>query len=162
MLDRFYTILSETPSVKYKNQPITEHTITRIHKLLKTIFRQAVLWDCIDMNPADKIILPKCQYTKRNFLTMEKIDSLLQNAIDDLGMYLLIQLSFACSLRKGEILGLTWNDIDFKNHCININKALTVINKDYINILHNKELLCILPDRIIVPTKTCKLYYITN
>lgn len=157
MLDRFYTTLAETSSVKDPTQLITDHTIIRVHKLLKTIFRQAVLWDCMDINPADKIILPKCQYTKRNFLTMEEIDYLLQNATDDLGMSLLIQLSFACSLRKGEILGLTWNDIDFKNHCININKALTVINKDYINILHNKELLCILPDRIIVPTKTCKV-----
>ena len=157
MLDRFYTMLAEASSVKYPTQSITEHTITRIHKLLKTIFRQAVLWDCMNTNPAEKIILPKCQCTKRNFLTMEEIDTLLQNATDDLAMSLLIQLSFACSLRKGEILGLTWNDIDFKNHCILINKALTVINKDCIDILRKKELLCILPDRTIVPTKTCKV-----
>ena len=67
ILDRYYTTLSETSSVKDPTQLITNHTIIRVHKLLKTIFRQAVFWDCMDINPADKIILPKCQYTKRNF-----------------------------------------------------------------------------------------------
>ena len=157
MLDRFYTILAETTSVKDPTQFITEHTIARIHKLLKTIFHQAVLWNCMDINPTDKIILPKCQYTRRTFLTMEEIDILLQNTTDNLGISLFIQLSFVCSLRKGEILGLTWNDIDFKNNCILINKSLTVINREYIDILDKKELLCILPDRTIVPTKTCKV-----
>lgn len=88
---------------------------------------------------------------------MEEIDNLIQNAAEDFGLSLCIQLSFVCSLRKVEIFALTWNDIDFKNQCISINKELYVIKKEYINILQNKDIICIFPDRTTVPTKTCKV-----
>lgn len=41
-----------------------------------------------------------------------------------------INIALFCGLRNGEILGLTWNDIDFENKTISINKARAITDDD--------------------------------
>lgn len=36
-------------------------------------------------------------------------------------------IALFCALRKGEILGLTWNDIDYDNQTLDINKSRSYI-----------------------------------
>lgn len=46
------------------------------------------------------------------------------NKVEDIKYKTFFELLFFSGLRKGEILGLTWSDIDFVNNTININKAI--------------------------------------
>jgi integrase len=39
-------------------------------------------------------------------------------------------LAFAGTLRKGEILALTWEDVDFKNKSIQVNKTLSRVSRN--------------------------------
>ncbi len=44
--------------------------------------------------------------------------------VDNIQYKVFFELLFFTGMRKGEILGLTWNDIDFTNNTININKSI--------------------------------------
>ena len=136
-------------------QDSTPNKLVKIHKLLKSIFKQAVVWQCIDSNPTDYIIAPTAISEERNILTIEQIKFLLAHCENDTILSLSIQLSFACSLRKGEISALTWEDSDFDNATVQVNKELARINRNLISVLGEKEIVYIFPDRTKELLKTC-------
>ena len=62
-------------------------------------------------------------------------------------LYVAMNLSFACSMREGEILGLTWDmvhisdeDIKAENTYIDIQKELLRVSKRTIEILDKKDI----------------------
>ena len=71
---------------------------------------------------------------------------------DDDILALAINLSFACSLRMGEMLGLTWDCIDISeeslkenNAFIFVDKELQRVNKDVMEVLDNKDIIRVFP-----------------
>ena len=73
-------------------------------------------------------------------LSNEEIKRLLQNSGFSL-LGIAVHLAFAGSLRKGEILALTWSDVDFENGTIFINKTLKRVRKDAIQALDRNDIL---------------------
>lgn len=130
------------------------NTILKIHKLLKSIFKRACIWEYIEKNPVEMIVLPKVSTNQRCILSMEQISVLLESCKDDFILSLCIQLAFTCSLRKGEILALTWNDIDFDRGKLHITKELSRIDKTLIGELNRNDILYIFPSKTTIPTKT--------
>lgn len=59
-----------------------------------------------------------------NIWTIDEFN-LFINSIDDVYYKILFKLLFFTGMRKGELLALTWNDIDFNNNKIIINKSIT-------------------------------------
>nr|WP_325304575.1 tyrosine-type recombinase/integrase [uncultured Dysosmobacter sp.] len=121
-------------------QNLTPQMLTAIHKLLHSAFEQAVLWEYADRNPFHKATLPKSFPCTMKMLSNEEIKRLLQ----DCGFSLLgiaVHLAFAGSLRKGEILALTWSDVDFKSGTICVNKTLKRVRKDAIQALDRNDIL---------------------
>lgn len=93
-------------------------------------------------------------------LSSEEIKILLQNSRFSL-LGIAVHLVFAGSLRKGEIIALTWNDVDFKNGTIFINKTLKRVRKDAIQTLERDDILYQFPavfdeDRIVIVLKRLK------
>ena len=88
---------------------VSDKTIEKIIKLLRCAFKQAVRWEIIARNPFDNVILPKTEYAKRDIWTADMIRLALDKCTDS-KLYVAMNLSFACSLRMGEILGLTWGE----------------------------------------------------
>ncbi|MDR3766105.1 MAG: hypothetical protein Q3Y08_03585 [Butyricicoccus sp.] len=73
--------------------------------------------------------LPKAFPNTTEMLSNEEIRRLLQST----GFSLFggaVHLAFVGSLRKGEILALTWNDVNFKSGTIVVNKTLKRVRKD--------------------------------
>ena len=56
-------------------------------------------------------------------LSTDEIKTLLQNC-DNQILSIAVHLAFAGSLRKGEILALTWDDVDFQKGTISVSKTL--------------------------------------
>ena len=61
-------------------------------------------------------------------------------------------MAFACSLRAGELLGLTWDCVDISEEAINtdyasitINKELQRVTKDALKVLDNKDVFYVFP-----------------
>ena len=120
--------------------------IEKIIKLLRCAFKQAVRWEIIARNPFDNVILPKTEYAKRDIWTADMIRLALDKCTDS-KLYVAMNLSFACSLRMGEILGLTWEnvhisdeDIAADNAYVYIDKELTRASKRAIETLGEKDI----------------------
>ena len=131
------SVLTKSKSHTFSKK-ITNSMICEIHKLLKTAFNTAVTWDLIPVNPFKKVKPPRHYPEKREIWSIEQIQFALQKC-DDPILSLSIQLAFACSLRLGEILGLTWDnvhvsddDIASNNAYIYIDRQLSEIQKDCI------------------------------
>lgn len=76
--------------------------------------------------PTDGIVLPKGEKKEINILENDKIKIFLRAIIENrYGLAFLMALF--TGMRRGEILALTWGDIDFENKIINVNKTLNVI-----------------------------------
>ena len=99
---------------KLQSDPkISPSVMTNIHKLLHSAFEQAVLWECVTRNPFQKANVPKTFPSEIPMLSVDEIKTLIQNCETPM-LSIAIHLAFAGSLRKGEILALTWDDVDFQ------------------------------------------------
>lgn len=121
--------------------------ISRVHKLLKCAFGQALRLKLIKENPFALVDLPRSRYIQKSILTADQIKMLLNYcAEEDYQLYICINLAFACSMRLGEILGLTWNDVEIKSiednsSCVRVNKTLSRANYDTLKELNNKDVI---------------------
>lgn len=120
--DQFIRTLQKTKPVpinnrKQKNKYVTPCTIEKVVKLLKVAFKQAVKWEIVTRNPFENSIIPKVEHKPRDIWTVEEIQKAL-NYCTDGKLYIAINLSFACSMRLGEIIGLTWDNVDISNQAI--------------------------------------------
>ena len=134
VVDKYVQTLQKTPCVstktnKAKTEFVTNSTIEKIIKLLRCAFKQAVRWEMIGKNPFDNPILPKTQYKKRDIWDADTIRVAL-NQCEDSKLYIAMNLAFACSLRLGEILGLTWKNVHIEDEDIAADNAYIYIEAE--------------------------------
>lgn len=60
--------------------------------------------------------------------------------IKDSDYYLAFFITYQTGLRRGEVLGLTWEDINFENNTLTVNKALTKLHKSELVLSEPKTL----------------------
>lgn len=110
----------------------SDRTIKYQWQILSSILQQAVYWQVIPENPCKRVKAPKNTKDTNQGFTDSKIKYyneeqtlLLLDIIknEHLKYQVAFNIAIFCGLRNGEILGLTWNDIDLKNKTISINKA---------------------------------------
>lgn len=142
-------ILSNNHIEDYYNTLYDINLISRVHKLMKCAFSQAKKLRLIKENPFLLVDIPKKKYKQKNILTEDDIRKLLSHCYEnDYQIYMCINLAFACSMRLGEILGLTWDDIEVsktsvKNNlsCLHVNKTLSRASKATLKELNNKDVI---------------------
>lgn len=133
-MDKYYqSLLTVKTKVvnnrKPNNEYLTAHTVREIHKLLRSAFNQALKWELVSRNPVIHATLPKEEHKERNIWTAETLFKAL-GVCDDDNLALALNLAFSCSLRMGELLGLTWDCIDISEESIKNGTAYVFINKE--------------------------------
>lgn len=119
----FYNYLRDDYKKK-DGTPLSTNTIYKYHKLLKLMFKTAVNWELISSNPADKVNPPKYKKPKTDFYNEEEIKQLLIALQGEPTKYVAaVMVTMAGGFRLGELMGLRWEDIDFKNNIISINQS---------------------------------------
>lgn len=103
-------------------------TLKNIHGILHKALEQAIKIDYIDSNVADKVNLPKVNKPEIRPLESEEIIKLF-NSIDNINDLHLIRFAIFTGMRMGEILALTWDDVDFNNSFIRVSKQLSMPRK---------------------------------
>lgn len=131
---------AESPYHKGGGRKISVNTLKSIHKVLHSAFEQAVLWEYMPQNPFYRAALPKIPPAHRPFLTPEQVEAFLNNCRDET-LALAVHLAFSASMRKGELLALTWKDIDFENCFLHVNKTLARVSREALEQLNFRDVL---------------------
>ena len=132
---KFYDLLEkDTQLVRKKGnngsknkKPLSGKTILEHHRLLRAMLHKAVYWQLIISNPAERVQSPKARKPKRRSYDDEQTKILLENleqlSIEDTKYKVAIILTVFTGVRLGELMGLEWQDVDFKNGIISINRS---------------------------------------
>lgn len=105
-------------------------SIKKYKALLSIMFNTAVKWQIIDFNPCIYVDIPKGKDVKIKpvFLDKKEAENLLKCLENEpLKYQAIVRLALQCGMRRSEIVGLSWGDIDSENNTININKALSYL-----------------------------------
>ena len=132
---KFYDLLEkDTQLVRKKGnngaktkKPLSGKTILEHHRLLRAMLHKAVYWQLIVANPAERVQPPKARKPKRKSYDDEQTKILLENlellSSEDTKYKVAIILTVFTGVRLGELMGLEWQDVDFKNGIISINRS---------------------------------------
>ena len=132
---QFYDLLSkDTQLIRKKDnggnktlKPLSGKTILEHHRLLRAMLHKAVYWQVIVSNPAERVQPPKAKKPKRKYYDDDQCKILLENLeqLDEeqIKYKTAIILTVFTGVRLGELMGLEWNDIDFRNGIVSINRS---------------------------------------
>lgn len=91
-------------------------TANREIAIVKRVFNIAIDWGLTEVNPVRRVKMLQERNERRRFLTEEEIRRLLDSAAGHLRPLLIVALNTGA--RRGELLGLRWQDIDFKSRTL--------------------------------------------
>lgn len=110
-----------------KSEILAPATIKKIYSVMQQVFEDAVDEDIIIRNPARKIDLPKIKLLDIVPLTDKEMSAIL-SACYSSRIYPVVFVEYGTGLRRSEILGLTWDNIDFNKKTLSVNKRYVIIN----------------------------------
>ncbi len=126
---------------------VSPATVNRALAVLKSMFNKAIAWGKVERNPCRAVKLFKENNQRLRFLEREEIDKLLDNCCEHLKPIVIVALH--TGMRKGEILGLKWHDIDIKRNIIHLSDTKNgekrevpmnaVVQKTIIGVLKHPE-----------------------
>lgn len=125
-IDKFYNDLLSTTAIQRTGHKQTKtvgiSVIEKIHSELRAALNQAVRWGYISSNPASCVTLPEVEHKKRDVWTPEEAQKVISSC-DNRLLKVAILLAIACSMRIGEILGLTWDHFKYDDHSLQTNSS---------------------------------------
>lgn len=99
-----------------------------IHGAVHKAFKTAIKWGLLKTNPASEFDLPPAPKREALALDFSQTRSLLQSSSEHwLGDFVVLDAS--CGVRRGELLSLTWPDVDIESGTILISKSLEQTKK---------------------------------
>lgn len=120
-------LLSQTTFYK---KPRSSTTTVRYIASLSHAFSIAIKeWEWMDENPIQKINKPKLSQGRIRFLDESEKNRLLDACKQSTSLYLypVVVLALSTGMRKGELLTLTWDDIDLERNTIQKDKKILIL-----------------------------------
>lgn len=113
-------------SVNLDGEPLAKSTLDKHKMILKSIFDSAIDNDLCYKNPVKNIKYPRvAESNERKVYTMEQVEICEEYAKNHNREDIVIMLN--TGVRRSELLGLKWCDVDFENKSIHINRAVTQV-----------------------------------
>ena len=136
-IQKFYNDLQKNGRVQryqhiqLKNKGLSIRVVHGIHTLLNNCLEQAVAERLILVNPARGCKLPKMEKREMKVLPEEKIRPYLMEA-DKRGLLAPFYLELTTGLRRGELLGLKWEDLDLDRGDLRVRRQISCINGEVV------------------------------
>ena len=112
-------------TVKGKSPRLVEYAFS----VLRIALLQAVEDQLLMRSPTASVSLPRKTKTEVVPLTPEEWDKLLAAAKKSPAMFTALLLEWATGLRRSELLGLKWSDVDLVNNAVNIMRAVIITDQ---------------------------------
>lgn len=107
------------------DKPLSEETILHHHHLISSILSTAVEWGILYSNPCDRTKPPKVTHKEPRYLDEKQAAVLLELLEDEPMTYrTVVHLLLFTGMRRGELLGLKWSDVDFDKNLLEICRSL--------------------------------------
>ena len=110
---------------------LSPKTVRNINQVISSALTFAKEQKLIASNPANGCVLPKLEHREMQTLTAEQLTAFLRE-VKESGVYEMYYIELATGLRRGELLGLKWEDIDLEQGVIHIRRQVARINGEIV------------------------------
>jgi integrase len=105
---------------------LTPSTVRYMHAILHRALKQALRWGLVSRNVTEAVDPPKPQYKEVNALSPTEVKTLLSMAQGE-RLEALYIVAVHTGLRRGELLGLRWDDVDFEAGKLRVTRQLQMM-----------------------------------
>lgn len=116
---------------KSKPKGLSAKTVRNIHQVISSALDMARAQKLISSNPALDCALPRVEQREMKTLTAQQLGAFFDEAKAS-GVYEMYYLELATGLRRGEILGLKWQDIDFENGIVTVRRQVMRVDGEVV------------------------------
>ena len=108
---------------------VTPNTVIHYHAIIHSALKYAAKTDMLVQNVADKVDRPKENSFQPVFLSAEEMQKMFE-ALRGTKLELPVLVAAFYGFRRGEVLGLKWDAIDFERGTISVIRTVTTITLD--------------------------------
>ena len=117
---------------KKQAKGLSPKTVRNIHQIIASAMKLAKEQRLIVADPTEGCALPKLEHREMKTLPVEQLTSFLREAKES-GVFEMYYIELATGLRRGELLGLKWEDIDFKHANLRVKRQIARINGEVVD-----------------------------
>lgn len=105
-------------------------TVNGVYRLIRKILNKAIAWDYLEVNPVMKVKTPSVSKKEKQSYNKDELLYILDILkTEDTYSEAMFTLSICTGIRKGELVGLHLDDINFNNNTINVKRAVVWDNE---------------------------------
>ena len=110
---------------------LSARSVAYTHRIVTHALKDAVAWGLLARNPAAHVDPPRVARPEMQVWTQKEVQRFLVSVADD-RLYALWTVLLATGLRRGEALGLRWDDVDLDRRRLSIQRAVTVVDYEIV------------------------------
>lgn len=117
------------PRIESEKQPkgLSAKTVRNINQVISSAMSMAVKHKLILSNLTNGCELPKIEHKEMKTISAGQLGAFLREAKES-GVYEMYYLDLATGMRRGELLGLKWEDIDLENGIIHVRRQVARVS----------------------------------